>query len=93
MERCIQCGHSAAQHPMVAVAAINGRAIFVNGDWTAYEDIPAEAILATRKDGQFVACAMCAACHREPKIKAHFFARPAGGRALAAAGADSLGGF
>jgi hypothetical protein len=78
-EKCVQCGTLAPQHPIVAIMAFD-------------EDRGMDAIDFGGANGnKFMAMPMCSACHREPKLDAHYTYRAQYKVSLSRAGSSNLG--
>ena len=78
MEKCVQCGALAREHPIVAIMKLD-------------ETLGMEALDFGGVDNGFMAMAMCAKCHQAPKLKAHYHLRAHLGQGLAHAGSSDLG--
>ena len=80
MEMCAQCGGRAERYPVVVIQAL---------------DITVTSVLDMSDNGErgkWMARAVCSPCHKEPKLKGHFFYRTDNWRrALESAGSSNLG--
>jgi hypothetical protein len=79
MESCVQCGRSGRSFSVIAILNVDDAI-----------KLGAKTILKVR-DAKWVAAPICEACHKAPKIKAHFTYRAQADIALELAGSSELG--